>query len=137
MESKGDIKIDTDRAIKTLDTSELPELVRAEKARDVAVKLYAILNYRDLVPSKVPSSASVDAIQILDIAGYGIYLERSGPNWHFSKTTVSDVPAIFREIEPNLSKSQLRVLSGSLSPWLAIRTYVPDSLKRTTFLLED
>lgn len=137
MDPRSGGKPDLERAVKTLDTSEIPELVRTEKARDIAVKLYAILNYREITPTKVPSSSNVGAIQILDVAGYGIYLERNGPNWRFSKSTVSETPAIFREVEAKLSRNQLRELSGSTGGWLTLRTYVPESLKGTTFLIED
>lgn len=133
----SDGSIDLERAIKTLDISEIPELVKSERAEEVAVKLYAALDFIDFTPSKAPSNTSVDAIQIADIAGFGIYLERGGPNWRFSKVTATDISAIFREIEPSLSKKAMRQLGGTVSPWLTIRTYVPEALKDRTFLIED
>ncbi len=133
----SDGSIDLERAIKTLDVSEIPDLVKSERAEEVAVKLYAALDFIDFTPNKAPSSTPVDAIQITDIAGFGVYLERGGPNWRFSKVTVTDIPAIFREIEPNLSKKAMRQLGGTVSPWLTIRTYVPEAFKDRTFLIED
>ncbi len=132
-----DGSIQVDKAVKTLDTSEIPELIRNERAEESAVKLYAALDFIGFTASKAPSSSSVDAIRIADIAGYGIYLERNGPNWRFSKVTVSDIPLIFREIEGNLSKKDMRVLAGASNTWLTIRTYIPERLKHTTFFLED
>lgn len=129
--------VDLERAIKTLDISEIPDLVKSERSEEVAVKLYAALDFIEFTSGKAPSSSSVDAIQIADVAGFGVYLERSGPNWRFSKVTVTDTPALFREIEPQLSKKAMRQLGGTVSPWLTIRTYVPEALKDRTFLIED
>jgi MscS family membrane protein len=132
-----DGSIEVDKAVKALDTSEIPELIRGERAEETAVKLYAALDYIAFTANKAPSSSAVDAVRIADIAGYGIYLERNGPNWRFSKVTVADIPFIFREIEGNLSKKDMRVLAGASNTWLTIRTYIPERLKNTTFLLED
>jgi MscS family membrane protein len=125
------------RATKALDTSELPELVREEGAQDIAVKLYAILTYKDITAAKVPSSIAVNAIQIGDVGDHSIYLEQSGPNWRFSKATVKDVPDMFRDIEHNLSRKEMRKLGGSTAAWMTIRSYVPEALKHTTLLIED
>jgi MscS family membrane protein len=133
----SDGKIEMEKAVKTLDLSEIPELVRTERGEEVAIKLYAALDHDGFTAGKAPSASSVDAIQITDVAGYGIYLERNGPNWRFSKVTVADVPTIFREIEASLSKKDMRVLGGLSNIWLTVRTYVPEKLKGTTFLIED
>lgn len=133
--SDGEIEIT--RAIKTLNTTGIPELLRSQLAEEVAVKLYAVLSSKGISASRVPGASAVDAIQIADVAGFGLYLERSGPNWYFSPTTVGDVPAIFREIESTLSKREMRALGNLSHSWLTIRTYVPDSLKNTHFLVED
>jgi len=133
----ADGAVELERAIKTLDTSEIPDLIKPERAEEIAVKLYAALDFANFTPGKAPSSSSVDAIQITDVAGYGVYLERNGPNWRFSRVTITDMPAIFREIEPNLSKKALRKLGGTGSPWLTVRTYIPEALKGRTFLIED
>ncbi|MEN9844938.1 MAG: hypothetical protein RIS36_85 [Pseudomonadota bacterium] len=128
---------DLERAIKALDTSDLPELVRPERAKEIAIKLYTILTFKEITPSKVPSSATTSPLQIGEVNAYGIYLEQTGPNWRFSRATVSDVPDIFREIEHNLSKKEMRKLGGTTATWLTIRSYVPEQLKSTTFILED
>lgn len=133
----SDGKIEIDQAIKTLDLADIPELVRSERAEEVAVKLYAILDHVGFTSGKAPSSSTVDAIQIMDVAGYGIYLERSGPNWRFSRTTVTDVPTIFREVESKLSTKDMRVLADASNTWLTVRTYVPEALKNRTILIED
>jgi MscS family membrane protein len=133
----ADGEIELSRAIKTLNTSGIDEFVRQERAEEVAVKLYAVLSSKGFSPSRVPTNSSVDAIQISDVAGYGIYLERSGQNWYFSPATVGDVPSIFREIEPTLSKREMRALGNVSHPWLTLRTYIPEPLKHTTFLIED
>ena len=134
-ESPADV--DVPRAMKTLDTSELPEMVRLERSAEIAAKLYAILSFKELALSKVPSSSSLGAVEILAIDGSSVTLERIGPNWKFSRATVADVPAIFRKVEANLSKKELRQLSDSVGPWLTISTYVPESLKGAHFFLED
>jgi MscS family membrane protein len=128
---------DLERATKALDVSDLPELVRNERAKEVAIKLYAILTYKDITPSKVPTSSSNSPLVVTDINAYGIYLEQTGPNWRFSRSTVKDVPDIFREIEHNLSKKEMRKLGGTTATWLTIRSYIPEQLKSTTFILED
>lgn len=133
----SDGKIEIQRALKTLDTSEIPELVLPERSEEAAVKLYAALTHVDFTPAKAPSTTTQDAIQLTDVAGHGIHLERQGPNWHFSKVTVSDIPNIFREIEGSLSKKDMRQLADVATPWLAIRTHIPERLKSTTFLVED
>jgi MscS family membrane protein len=133
----SDGKVEMERAVKTLDTSGIPELVLPERSEEAAVKLYAALSHVDFNSSKAPASATQDAIQLTDIAGHGIYLERQGPNWHFSKVTVADIPNIFREIEGNLSKKDMRELADVANPWLAIRTHIPERLKNTTLLVED
>jgi MscS family membrane protein len=128
---------DLQRAIKALDASDIPELVREERAKEIAIKLYAILTHKDITPSKVSASATASPLQIGDINAYGIYLEQTGPNWRFSRSTVNDVPDIFREIEHNLSKKEMRKLGGTTATWLTIRSYIPERLKGTTFMLED
>jgi MscS family membrane protein len=128
---------DLERAIKALDTSDLPELVRTERAKEIAIKLYTILTFKEITPSKVPASATISPLQIGEVNAYGIYLEQTGPNWRFSRATVNDVPDIFREIEHNLSKKEMRKLGGTTATWLTIRSYVPEQLKSTTFILED
>jgi MscS family membrane protein len=128
---------DVQRATKALDASELPELVREERAKEIAIKLYAILTFKDITSSKVPANATSSPLPIADVNDYGIYLEQSGPNWRFSKSTIKDVPDIFREIEHNLSKKEMRKLGGNTATWLTIRSYVPEHLKGTTFILED
>ena len=42
---------DVTRAAKALDTSELPELVREERSKEVAVKLYTVLTHKEISPS--------------------------------------------------------------------------------------
>ncbi len=133
----SDGKVEMERAVKTLDTSGIPELVLPERSEEAAVKLYAALSHVDFTSSKAPTSATQDAIQLTDIAGHGVYLERQGPNWHFSKVTVADIPNIFREIEGSLSKKDMRELADITTPWLAIRTHIPEQLKNTTFIMED
>jgi MscS family membrane protein len=129
--------IEIEKAIKALDVSDIPELVRTERAKDVAVKLYAILDHVGFTASKAPSSTSVDAIQIADVDDHAIYLERNGPNWRFSKVTVAEVPDIFRGIEPKISKRDMRTLAGVSKTWLTVRTYIPERLKNKTILVED
>jgi MscS family membrane protein len=126
-----------DRAIKTLDTSDIPDLVRDARAKEIAIKLFAILTYIDLTANRVPSSSSVDAIQIGTVGDFGLYLEKVGLNWYFSRVTVGDTPAIFREIEPKLSKREMRELGDTWGLWLTIRSYVPEKLKHTTLFIED
>lgn len=126
-----------ERATKALDTSDIPSLIREEGAQDIAVKLYAILTYKDITAAKVPSSIAVNAIQIGDVGDHSIYLEQTGPNWRFSKATVKEVPDMFREIEHNLSRKEMRKLGGSTAAWMTIRSYVPEGLKHTTILIED
>lgn len=135
--SDGELEIA--RAIKTLDTSEIPELVRQERSEEVALKLYAVLSSIGFSSSntKAPVSSEEEAIQLAEVAGYGIHLARSGPNWQFSKTTVADVPLIFREVEPTLSKRKMRALGEASHAWLTLRTYIPQTLKKTTLLIED
>jgi MscS family membrane protein len=128
---------DVQRATKALDASELPELVREERAKEIAIKLYAILTFKDVSPSKVPTSTSVSPLPITEVNDYGIYLEQIGPNWRFSKSTIKDIPDIFREIERSLSKKDMRKLGGYTATWLTIRSYIPEQLKGTTFILED
>jgi MscS family membrane protein len=128
---------DLQRAIKALDTSDLPELIREERAKEVAIKLYTILTFKEITPAKAPSSTTTSPLQIGDVNAYGIYLEQTGPNWRFSRATVKDVPDIFREIEHNLSTKEMRKLGGSTATWLTIRSYIPEQLKGTTFILED
>ena len=128
---------DLQRAIKALDASDIPELVREERAKEVAIKLYAILTHKEITPVKVSSSATNSPLQIGDVNSYGIYLEQIGPNWRFSRATVNDVPDAFREIEHSLSKKEMRKLGGTTATWLTIRSYVPEKLKGTTFILED
>ena len=128
---------DVQRATKALDASELPELVREERAKEIAIKLYAILTFKDVSPSKVPTSTAVSPLPITEVNDYGIYLEQIGPNWRFSKSTIKDVPDIFREIERSLSKKDMRKLGGYTATWLTIRSYIPEQLKGTTFILED
>jgi MscS family membrane protein len=132
-----DGEYDVQRATKALDTSELPELVREERAQEIAIKLYAILTFKDVTPSKAPTNPVSSPLSIADVNDYGIYLEQSGPNWRFSKATIKDVPDIFREVEHNLSKKEMRKLGGYTATWLTIRSYVPEQLKGTTFILED
>jgi MscS family membrane protein len=131
----GDIEID--QAIKVLDVSDIPDLVRSERAKEVAVKLYATLDHIGFTPGKAPSSSSVEAIQIADVGDRAIYLERSGPNWRFSKVTVAEIPEIFREIEAKISKRDMRMLAGASKTWLTVRTYIPERLKNKTILIED
>jgi MscS family membrane protein len=128
---------DLDRAIKALDVSELPELVRDERSRETAIKLYAVLTYKDIAPSKVPNVATASPLPITEVGPFILYLEQVGPNWRFSKSTVRDTPDIFREIEHNLSKKEMRKLGGQTAVWLTIRSYVPEQLKGTTLILED
>jgi MscS family membrane protein len=128
---------DLQRAIKALDTTDLPELIREERAKEVAIKLYTILTFKEITPAKAPSSTNTSPLQIGDVNAYGIYLEQTGPNWRFSRATVKDVPDIFREIEHNLSTKEMRKLGGSTATWLTIRSYIPEQLKGTTFILED
>jgi MscS family membrane protein len=110
-------------------------LVRQERSEEVAIKLYAVLSSIGFTPGKVPFSSSEGALQITEVAGYGIYLERNGPNWQFSRVTVSDISTIFREVEPTLSKGKMRALGGMSHTWVTLRTYIPESLKKTTFLV--
>lgn len=133
--SDGNIEIE--KAIKALDVSDIPDLVRPERAKEVAVKLYAALDHIGFTPGKAPSSSSVDAIQIADVGDRGIYLERSGPNWRFSRVTVSETSEIFREIEAKISKRDMRMLAGASKTWLTVRTYIPERLKHKTILIED
>jgi MscS family membrane protein len=133
----SDGELEMSQAIKTLDTSEIPELVRKERSEEVAIKLYAVLSSKGFTAGKVAYSSTEGALQITDIAGYGIYLERNGPNWQFSKVTVSDISSIFREVEPTLSKGKMRALGEMSHTWVTLRTYIPESLKQTTFLIED
>jgi MscS family membrane protein len=133
----SDGELELSQAIKTLDTSEIPDLVRQERSEEVAIKLYAVLSSIGFTPGKVPFSSSEGALQITEVAGYGIYLERNGPNWQFSRVTVSDISTIFREVEPTLSKGKMRALGGMSHTWVTLRTYIPESLKKTTFLIED
>lgn len=133
--SDGEIEIA--RAIKTLDSSDISELVRSEHEEEIAVKLYAILSFKGLTSSKMPSTSTEDLIQISEVGGTGIYLSRTGPNWRFSKHTVANVPTIFREVEPKLSKRDMLELADASNTWLTIRMYVPERLKNTTLFLED
>jgi MscS family membrane protein len=126
-----------ERAIKTLDTSDIPALVRDARAKEIAIKLFTILGYVDLTASRVPNAVTVDAIQIATVGDFGLYLEKVGSNWYFSRVTVGDVAAIFREIEPKLSKRELRELGDTWGLWLTIRSYVPEQLKHTTLFIED
>lgn len=126
-----------ERATKALDTSLLPELIRNERANEIAVKLYTILSYREITASKVPSSLSVGAVRIGDVDDLGIYLEQTGSNWRFSRTTVENVPEMFRKVEPNLSRRDMRRLGKTSATWLTIRSYIPENLKSTTFFIED
>ena len=128
---------DVTRATKALDVSELPELVRDERSQEVAVKLFTVLTYKDITPSKVPSGSTTSPLSIGDVGPYGLYLEQTGPNWRFSKSTVRDLPEIFREIENSLSKKEMRKLGEQTATWLTIRSYIPERLKGTTFILED
>lgn len=132
-----DGSIEIDKAIKALDVTDIPELVRPERAKEVAVKLYATLDHIGFTSGKAPSSTSVDAVQIADVEDRAIYLERNGPNWRFSKVTVSEIPEIFREIEAKISKRDMRTLAGVSKTWLTVRTYIPERLKNKTVLIED
>lgn len=128
---------DVTRATKALDVSELPELVRDERSKELAIKLYTVLSYKEISPSKVPNVASTSPLSLGDVGPYTLYLEQIGPNWRFSKSTVRDMPEIFREIEHSLSKKEMRKLGGQTATWLTIRSYIPEQLKGTTFILED
>lgn len=133
----SDGEVEMDRAIKTMDISDIPEIVKRERSEELAVKLYAVLDHIGFTPSKAPTSPIVDALQLTQIGGTALYMERSGPNWRFSKVTVNDIPTIFRDIEPQISKKDMRELADATNTWLTIRTYVPETLKGKTLLIED
>lgn len=133
----SDGEVEMARAIKTMDISDIPEIVKSERSEELAVKLYAVLDHIGFTPGKAPSSTGLDALELTQIGGTGLYMEKSGPNWRFSKVTVNDIPAMFREIEPHISKKDMRELADATNTWLTIRTYIPESLKDTTLLIED
>jgi len=133
----SDGEVEMARAIKTMDISDIPEIVKSERSQELAVKLYAVLDHIGFTPGKAPSSTSLDALELTQVGGTGLYMERSGPNWRFSKVTVNDIPAMFREIEPRISKKDMRELADATNTWLTIRTYIPEALKDTTLLIED
>jgi MscS family membrane protein len=133
----SDGEVEMARAIKTMDISDIPEIVKRERSEELAVKLYAVLDHIGFTPGKAPSSTTLDALQLTQVGGTALYMERSGPNWRFSKVTVNDIPTIFREIEPQISKRDMRELADATNTWLTIRTYVPEALKGKTLLIED
>lgn len=133
----SDGEVEMGRAIKTMDISDIPEIVKRERSEELAVKLYAVLDHIGFTPAKAPSSTALDALQLTQVGGTALYMERNGPNWRFSKVTVSEIPTIFREIEPQISKKDMRELADATNTWLTIRTYVPEALKGKTLLIED
>ncbi len=133
----SDGEVEMGRAIKTMDISDIPEIVKKERSEELAVKLYAVLDHIGFTPGKAPSSGGPDALQLTQVGGMALYMERNGPNWRFSKVTVSEIPTIFREIESQISKKDMRELADATNTWLTIRTYVPESLKGKTLLIED
>lgn len=133
----SDGEVEMGRAIKTMDISDIPEIVKRERSEELAVKLYAVLDHIGFTPGKAPSSTGLDAVQLTQVGETALYMERNGPNWRFSKVTVSDIPTIFREIEPQVSKKDMRELADATNTWLTIRTYVPEALKGKILLIED
>lgn len=133
----SDGEVEMARAIKTMDISDIPEIVKSERSQELAVKLYAVLDHIGFTPGKAPSSTSLDALELTQVGGTALYMEKSGPNWRFSKVTVNDIPTMFREIEPRISKKDMRELADATNTWLTIRTYIPEALKETTLLIED
>ncbi len=130
---------DISRALKTLDTSEIPAVVREDRLRDLAIKLYAILDFKDLKRAlwKIPINPAGDAIEITQVGSLSVHVERIGPNWRFSKTTVAEIPALYREVEANLSAKKMQKLGSASGVGIWLRSYVPEQLKGSTFLLED
>lgn len=128
-----------DDAAKCLDFGDLPEAAQFAQVRELPYKLYAILKHeRRLVPERVSAKDEGPPVVLKDDEAGIVVIEKSGPNWLFSRRTVAALSETYRHVEASLSPRALAASEADeiASPTMWIRRRVPVELKSPTLWLE-
>lgn len=126
-----------DLAIKCLDLSEFSPFVRDSQGQDLAVKLLGIINRtRYVIYENIPDYQEGESYKFRKDEAGEVTISHLGKNWKFSKSTVKQIPELYRLLENE------RIVKGvtsaeNLSLSLTIRQKVPEFLKQQRFLVED
>ncbi len=131
-----------ERAVAALDLSELPEDLRAVKGPELAVQLKEVLDRTRLIdPEEIPDDPAAAPYVFLSRPEGDVVIDRR-PNgeWRFTAATVEAIPDLFQAVEGDEVVAGLdeetRIARADVSPGFWLRSKVPPSLRRTTFILE-
>lgn len=131
-----------ERAVAALDLSRVPDDLRAVKGPELAVQLKEVLDRTRLIdPEEIPDDPAGAPYVFLSRPEGDVVIDRL-PNgeWRFTAATVEAVPDLFHAVEHDEVVAGLeeerRIALGDVSPGFWMRSKVPPSLRRTTFILE-
>ncbi|MEN8151523.1 MAG: mechanosensitive ion channel domain-containing protein, partial [Planctomycetota bacterium] len=140
LDPAGEEKIDVDRAVACLDLSELDAFTRKDPTatNDLALHLQEIIVItRRLELSDIPDEREGPPWVFARYDAGTVVIERGETGeWRFTADTVAAVDEILSEARRNSRFADRRVVPFSISPAGWLRSRMPDSLRRTGFLLE-
>ena len=127
-----------DRAVAALDLSEVPESLREVKGPELAVQLKEVLDRTRLIdPEEIPADPEAGRYVFLSHPAGEVAIDRAaGGEWLFTAETVAATPELYRALEDEEVVEGVRRASTVVSPGLWLRSKVPESLRRTAFILE-
>jgi MscS family membrane protein len=127
------------KAIKTLDLSDVNQLIRPEVGRDLAWSLYEIINRSGGIKSNrvssKPNATSPYTIKKLKTGTLQLSRDHLG-RWVFNQDTIETLPAMVDEVSKNNATAN-KALNKSLLPLhLKFRNQLPEWSRDDSFLLE-
>jgi MscS family membrane protein len=134
-----------ERAVAALDLSEVPADLRPVKGPELAVQLKEVLDRTRLIdPEEIPDAADAAPYVFLSLPEGDVVIDRNDAGeWLFTAETVDSLPGLFqtlegREVVAGLDEEARigEVGRADVSPGFWLRSKVPESLRRTTFILE-
>ncbi len=135
-QGQGDL---IERAVSTLDLSEISSLVRNEKGRDLAWLLLEVVERTRAPNIKEFSTRTTGQPFVFQtyLQGQVAIVFRENEGWLFSSETVASLPAI---LDGLADKEKVAVVGQAQEDYLPvnlrIRNAMPDSLKKKGFVLE-
>ncbi|MFW6206353.1 MAG: mechanosensitive ion channel family protein [Gemmatimonadota bacterium] len=126
------------RAVAALDLSEVPEALHPVKGPELAVQLKEVLDRTRLIdPDEVPDEPTGEPYVFLSNPAGDVVIDRQeNGEWLFTAETVATLPDLYLAVEDQEVVEGVERVSTALSPGLWLRSHMPRSLTRTSFILE-
>lgn len=127
-----------DQAVAALDLSQVPEDLRPVTGAELAVQLKEVLDRTRLIDvEEIPDRPDADPYVVLTHPEGDVVIDRGqGGAWRFTGETVAAIPDLFRALEGEAIVEGVERAAQAASPGLWLRSKVPETFRRTVFILE-